>query len=158
MDIKFEKDGFKFKTRCSCIIKDKEHKKVILNKFGYTKDHDSFLLPGGGLEIFENTNEAINRELEEELGIKLECKLISIEENIVKDKNFHMIEFIFFAEIENFGFIKTLDNGNDKFEIIEINKIEKMDIRPKTLKKIIKQEEYKEINHNINYDWDELDN
>lgn len=34
MDIKFEVNDYKFNVRSSCIIKDKEHHKVILtNKF-----------------------------------------------------------------------------------------------------------------------------
>lgn len=32
MDIKFEKDDFKFNVRSSCIIKDKKHRNVLLTK------------------------------------------------------------------------------------------------------------------------------
>ena len=38
-----------------------------------------FLLPGGRLELLENSDEAIKREIEEELKLKLDFKLISIE-------------------------------------------------------------------------------
>lgn len=155
MDIKFEKDDFKFNARSSCIIKDKEHKKVILTNMRAIKDHEAFILPGGRLEMLENSYEAVYRELEEELGIKLEYKLISIEENIVKDNKFHMLEFVFYAEIENFDQIKTLDDGWDKFKIVEIRNIDNCDIRPKTIKKLIKENSYNYITHNINYDWSE---
>ena len=63
------------------------------------KDHEAFILPGGRLEILENSYEAIRRELEEELGLELEYKLISIEENIVKDNKFHMLEFVFYCRL-----------------------------------------------------------
>ena len=155
MDIKFEKDDYKFNVRSSCIIKDKEHKNIILTNMRAVKDHEAFILPGGRLEVLENSYEAICRELEEELGIKLEYKLISIEENIVKDNKFHMLEFVFYAEIENFDLVKSLDDGWDKFKIVNISKIDEIDIRPKTVKKLIKQEKYNEIAHNVNYDWAE---
>ena len=155
MDIKFEKDDFKFNVRSSCIIKDKEHKNIILTNMRAVKDHEAFILPGGRLEVLENSYEAICRELEEELGIKLEYQLISIEENIVKDNKFHMLEFVFYAEIESFDIVKTLDDGWDKFKIMDISKIDDVDIRPKTVKKLIKQEKYNEIAHSVNYDWAE---
>ena len=55
MDIKFEKDDFKFNVRSSCIIKDKEHRNVLLTNMRAVKDHEAFLLPGGRLEILENS-------------------------------------------------------------------------------------------------------
>ena len=155
MDIKFEKDEYKFNVRSSCILKDKEHKCIILTNMRAVKDHEAFILPGGRLELLENSHEAICRELEEELGIKLEYKLISIEENIVRDNKFHMLEFVFYAEIESFNLIKTLDDGWDKFKIVELANIDEVDIRPKTVKTLIKQEKYNEITHHVNYDWAE---
>ncbi len=153
MDIKFEQDGFKFNVRSSCIIKDKSHKNVLLTNMRAITDHEAFLLPGGRLEVLENSLEAIYREMQEELGITLDYKLISIEENIVKDTQFHMIEFVFYAEIDSFDLIRSLDDGWDKFKIVEIKDIENVDVRPRTMKKLIQQEEYIGITHNVNYDW-----
>lgn len=65
-------------------------------------DHEAFILPGGRLELLENSDEAIKREI---------------------------------------------------FKIIEIKDIDKIDIRPKTINKLIKCDEYIGISHNINYDW-----
>ena len=84
MDIKFEVDGYKFNVRSSCIIKNKTHSKVLLTNMRAITDHEAFLLPGGRLELLENSDEAIKREIEEELKLKLDFKLISIEENISK--------------------------------------------------------------------------
>lgn len=155
MDIKFEKDDFKFNVRSSCIIKDKEHRNVLLTNMRAVKDHETFLLPGGRLEILENSQDAIYREMQEELGITLDYRLISIEENIVEDTKFHMLEFVFYAEIESFDEIRTLDDGWDKFRIVQIEDIENVDIRPQTVKRLIQQENYNGITHNINYDWAE---
>ena len=139
--------------RSSCSIKDKEHKHVLLTNMRAIKEHEVFLLPGGRLEILESSYDAVFREIKEELGFELEYKLISIEENIVKNTKFHMLEFVFYAEIDSFDNIKTPDNGWDKFKIVEIAKIDSVDIRPKTINKLIKKERYEEIVHHINYDW-----
>ena len=119
------------------------------------KDHNAFLLPGGRLEILENSKEAILREIKEEVGLNLDYKLVSIEENIVKDTKFHMIEFVFYTEIDNFEMLTNLDDGWDKFEIVEIKDIDNYDIRPKSVKSLIKENSYNEIYHNVNYDWGE---
>lgn len=153
MDIKFQVDDFNFNVRSSCIIKDKLHKQVILANMRAVTDHQVFLLPGGRLNLMENSKDAINREIKEELGINIDCRLISIEENIVKEIKFHMIEFVYYAEIESWDIIKNMDDGWDKFKIFNIVDIENVDIRPKTIKKLINQEEYEFVNHNINYDW-----
>lgn len=153
MDIKFENDGYKFNVRSSCIIKDKDHKKVILTNMRAITDHNAFLLPGGRLNILENSQDAILREINEELGIKLNYQLVSIEENIVKETKFHMIEFVYYAEIESFDILNNIEDGWDSFVIFNISEIDDVDIRPKSMNNLIKQEEYKEIKHNINYDW-----
>ena len=153
MDIKFEIEGKKFNVRSSCIIKDKEHNKVLLSNMRAITDHEAFLLPGGRLEILENSEEAIKREIEEELNLKLDYKLISIEENISKSNKFQMLEFVYYAEIDSFENIELPNDGWDKFKIVEIKDIDDVDIRPKTVNKLIKCDEYPCISHNINYDW-----
>lgn len=155
MDIKFEKDDYKFNVRSSCIMKDKKHEKVLLTYMRAIKDHNAFLLPGGRLEILENSEEAILREIKEEVGLNLDYKLVSIEENIVKDTKFHMIEFVFYTEIDNFEMLTNLDDGWNKFEIAEIKDIDNYDIRPKSVKNLIKENSYNDIYHNVNYDWGE---
>ena len=98
-------------------------------------DHEAFLLPGGRLELLENSDEAIKREIEEELKLKLDFKLISIEENISKANKFQMLEFVYYAEIDSFESIELPNDGWDKFKIVEIKDIDKIDIRPKTINK-----------------------
>lgn len=155
MEIKFEQDGLKFNVRSSCIIKDKEHKQVLLSDMRGVKTHKAYILPGGRLDVLENSKEAVIREIHEELGVDINPVLVSVEEIIEKSTNFHMLEFIYYAEIDNFSLIKTLDDGWDKFKIVDLNEIDNYDIRPKTVKELIKQEKYDKINHNINYDWGE---
>ncbi len=155
MEIKFEAEGLKFNVRSSCIIKDKNHTQVLLSDMRGIKSHKACILPGGRLDIMENSKEAVIRELEEELGIKTDPVLIDIEEIIEKTTNFHMLEFVYYAEIDDFNKIKTLDDGWDKFEIVNIDEIDKYDIRPKPIKELIKLGQYNGIGHHINYDWGE---
>ena len=66
MDVKLINDGLKFKFRVSAIfINDKQ---LLVNKYG----EESYCLPGGYVEIGENSEKAIIRELKEETGIDFE--------------------------------------------------------------------------------------
>lgn len=105
------------------------------------------------INLLENSQDAIKREIQEELGIILEYRLVSIEENIVEKNKFHMLEFVYYAEIESFQIIRKLDDGWDKFKVFDINNIDNVDIRPKTIKEMIKKDTYENVTHHINYDW-----
>lgn len=154
MDIKFDTEDYRFNVRSSCIIKDPNHKYVILTNMRGIKTHEAFQLPGGRIEIMENSEEGVIREIQEELGITVNCKLVSVEENYNKAINFHMIEFVYYAEIDNLKeIVKKQEDDWDKFKVIEIEKINEYDIRPSHVKKLIKMEEYSNIYHSINYDW-----
>ena len=83
----------------------------------------------------------------------MEYRLVSIEENIVEKNKFHMLEFVYYAEIESFQIIRKLDDGWDKFKVFDINNIDNVDIRPKTIKEMIKKDTYENVTHHINYDW-----
>lgn len=151
MDIKFEKADYKFNVRSSCIIKDKKHENVILS-YARAKE-DTFILPGGRLELLETSSDAIKREIEEELGLSLEYKLISVDENINLETKFHMLEFVFYSEVDSFDKINNLDDGWDKFKIIKIKDIDNYHMISSSLKDLIKSDTYDIIEHNINYDW-----
>lgn len=153
MDAWFEAEGYKFNVRSSAIIKDKDNKKVILSNMRGITDHEAFILPGGRPNLLEDTEQAIKREIEEELHVDLDFKLISVEENFVESNKFHMLEFVYYAEIESFDCVKVLDDGWDKFKIVAVKDIDNVDVRPKTIKNLIKSESYSNITHNINYDW-----
>ena len=155
MDIKIDQDGFSFNVRSSCIIMDKKHENVLLTSMRAIVDHDAYLLPGGRVEMQENSYEAVAREIQEELGLSLEYQLVSIEENIVKETHFQMLEFVFYAEVDNFNNIIKLNNGWDNFIVIKIKEIDNYDIRPRSIVSLIKDNCYNNIKHHINYDWGE---
>lgn len=71
MVITMKDDTVRFGVRVGAIIFNKDHTKVLVQK----QKHDIYMLPGGRLEILENSNVAIKRELQEELGIECEVHL-----------------------------------------------------------------------------------
>ena len=66
MNIDFEKDNYRFNARASAIILNKEKNKILLFKVEDGRDY--FLLPGGRIELYEDSLTAIKREVMEELG------------------------------------------------------------------------------------------
>lgn len=106
--------------------------------------HGSFyFLPGGGVDSMEKAEEALVREIEEELGTDLvRVNYIGTIENIFKNDGkkealFHEINLVFEATIKE-NIVKSLEEHID-FYWLDINQIEKEVILPEILKeKIIK--------------------
>ena len=88
----------------------------------------------------------------EELGINSDYKLICIEENFLKNKNIQSIEFIYYTKIDNIENIRSLENKNQEFDIVNINDIDNFDLKPNSLKEVIKLKNINNIIHNINYE------
>ena len=83
-DIKYDRDIFSFAYRVSAIIYNKDKTKILLF-FG--NDMDYYMLPGGKVHQLEKSEDAIKREIIEELGFNnLKFDLVGISEEIVKDK------------------------------------------------------------------------
>ncbi len=151
MDIEIRNDNIYFNVRCSCIIKDKNQSYVLLT---YMRGiPGSFMLPGGRINLMENSFECIYREIKEELGLELSYKLISIDEDLDMNNQFHMIDFIFYSEIDSFDLIKNLDDGWDKFKIVKIDDIDNYDVRPSSVKRLIKQDYFNQVEHQFNNNW-----
>lgn len=95
----------------------------ILVSPGYdeVKDSNFYRLLGGGIEYGESSIDALHREFQEELDIKLtNCKLLTVSENIFtfNGKPYHEICFIYEAEFEDPSLyeideFKILDAVND---------------------------------------------
>lgn len=59
--------GWKFRSAARAIVFDNEGRVGLLN----VKKHNYYKLPGGGIEEGENMQSALDRECEEELGVKI---------------------------------------------------------------------------------------
>lgn len=158
--IKVKTNDYNFKLRVSGLVI--RNNKLLLVEM----DNSGFLcLPGGYVELGETTEDAVKRELVEEIGKDVMIKkYLGVVENYFINKlskKMHEISFYYImdfvdTDIEetNFTLVENDKGYNIKldFKWININEIEKFDIRPKFLKDLVKNNNL-EFNHLI---FDEL--
>ena len=65
-------------------------------------DEEWYIMPGGGQQENETLNQAVCREVSEELGIKAECKDLLFVVEGVNGENFHRVDLIFSCELMRF--------------------------------------------------------
>lgn len=65
MNLDFTKENYRFNARVSAIIYNKDKTKVLL--FKINDGRDFYMLPGGRIELNEDSKTAISREINEEL-------------------------------------------------------------------------------------------
>ena len=151
MNLDFTKENYRFNARVSAIIYNKDKTKVLL--FKINDGRDFYMLPGGRIELNEDSKTAISREINEELNYNLEYELCSIQENFVSKNNINIMLYcfcykaIYNYEIERISF-NCLDNENQMFYWTDIKDIDKLNILPISNKNLIK-EQFDEIQHII---------
>lgn len=112
MDIKIFSDQFKFKYRVSAIfIHDN---KLLVNKY----DENSYCLPGGYVEISETSEEAMLRELKEEINLNFKIEnFAGITENFFtnfKGQRTHGLDFYYYVKLKD----------DKDYQLIDYKKIE----------------------------------
>ena len=100
MDIRIDNEFGKFKFRvCGILQHDDKYLTVKINNNGF------YCLPGGHVELDEDTDSAVLREMQEELGYPIKIKrLIAVNQNFFKTKQgkpFHEIGFYYICEAVN---------------------------------------------------------
>ena len=155
MDLTIDIEDYKLNIRAACII---NHNNKILVHKSDGKDH--FCLIGGRVELGENSQDTIKREIKEELGKEVEIKgYISTVENFFKFEGSKYHEYMFIYEVE-FKEDKdkliedTLKNveGKEylKYFWLDADKISDYDIKPKVIKDILIEKKFPV--HKINID------
>lgn len=150
MDVKIDNEYGKFKFRVCGIL---EHNgKYLVVKMNENK---FFCLPGGHVELGEDTDTAVLREMHEELGYEITIKkLVAINQNFFKDndgKNFHEIGFYYIVKAKNEKDINAhdyereeLDKGKIQhliFKWLTKEELKNLDFRPKFLTECLDKEE-----------------
>ena len=153
--IKMKNNDYNFKFRVSGLI-IKNNKLLLVDM-----DDNGFLcLPGGYVELGETTEEAVRRELKEEIqkDVKIEKQLGVVENYFINkySKKMHEISFYYLMDFVS----NDIDDNdftlveNDKgrtikldFKWIDINDLNDFDVRPALLKNIINNK--LEFNHLI---------
>lgn len=156
MDITITIDDYKLNVRAAGIM---IHNGKILVHKNINSDH--YALIGGRVKIGENSAETIKREIKEELGKDIEITgYIATIENFfeMKDSKYHEIMFVHKIEFvneddKNIEYIMKNIEGKDylQYEWLELSKIDKYKLLPKTIKDILKENKFP--THRINNDF-----
>lgn len=140
MNIDFIKDNYRFNARSSAIIYNKDKTKVLLFKVG--DDRDFYMLPGGRIEHFESSKEAVMREIKEELGWLLKYNFCCIQENFLEAKGMKITQYnfcykaIYDGKISNEP-IKCHDNEYQSFKWVSLKELDNYKILPESNKDLI---------------------
>ena len=147
MDLTIDIKDYKLNIRAACIIK--HNNKVLLHK---SDDKDHYCLIGGRVELGENSENTIRREIIEELGKEIDItRYVSTIENFFEfeGSKYHEYMFVYEAEFKNEKdklIEDTLCNieGKDylKYYWVDLKDIDNVDIKPKVIKDILKDGKY----------------
>ena len=147
-DIKYNNESFFFLYRVSALIFNKDKSKILLF---YGNEMDYYMLPGGKVHQLEKSEDAIKREITEELGFKdLKFDLVGISEEIVRDKENDIQQItltykcIYEDEIKKEAF-KSIESNWINFKWVYINELDNYKIHPSNIKDMIKNNN--DINH-----------
>lgn len=96
---------------------------LIKQKFGELKNH--WALVGGFVKDTETLFDAVNRELKEEAGIKVNYleQLYTFGDNIERDPRFRVISVAYFALVNSTKFVLTADSDADEAKWFPINEL-----------------------------------
>lgn len=155
MDITIDVGGYKLNVRAGVVIM--HNNKILLHR---NVNSDHYAMIGGRVEIGENSEHTIKREVKEELGKEIEITgYVATVENFfeMKGSKYHEIMFIYKAEFINDEDKKTEDTlknieGKDylQYEWIDLDKIDEYPLRPDALKEVLKENKFPV--HKINID------
>lgn len=140
MNIDFVNEKYRFNARSYAIIYNTDKTKVLLFKVG--DDRDFYMLPGGRIEHFESSKDAIKREIKEELGWLLEYDFCCIQENFLEAKGKKITQYNFCYKTTYNGQIsnepiKCLDNEYQTFKWVSLKELDNYKILPKSNKDLI---------------------
>lgn len=152
MNLDYKIDNNRFNARVSAIIYNKDKTKILLFKM---RDRDFYMLPGGRIEMNEDSLSAIKREISEELDFDLKFTLCSIQENFLKLENTNIMQYcfcykaIYDGKINDEKFV-CKDNNSQIFEWIDLNDLSNIIIKPSSTSRLIKDDR-NDIKHIIEF-------
>ncbi len=77
----------------------KKGNKYLLTKEKLESGRDIWIIPGGGVDFGEDLEEALIREMKEELGIDIKIsKFLKFHQAVFPDFNYHSVIFFFLAK------------------------------------------------------------
>lgn len=145
MDYKFELENGRAEQRVCAIIYNLEGNKILAFR---VIGRDFWMLPGGRKNLFETSENAIKREIKEELGLELDFKfkltaevIMKINENTFDQTNFIYTSYCDETLVKNGT--RPIDNDGQEFAWLEIDKIEQGVLEPSDFIKYVKENDDK---------------
>ena len=155
MDITVDVGDYKLNVRGAALI---NHNNKILVHKNINSDH--YALLGGRVEIGEDSETTVKREIQEELGKEIDIiGYVSTVENFfeMKGSKYHEIMFVYKAEFineEDKLIQNTIKNIEGKeylqYEWLDLDKIDTYNLKPAMMKEILKEKIFPV--HKINRD------
>lgn len=148
MDLKIKTEKEEFHGRTCGIIKQED--KFLIMRVNKT---DYYHIPGGHIEIGEDSKEAVTREIKEEIECDVkDARLFAIQENFWerRGKKCHGIEFYYIITLnsplpmKNYERIEN-DKGEDKlleFKWVTSDELKDIDLRPNNIRNMLINNEY----------------
>lgn len=138
MDATFHVDGAVFNYRVAGVLIENDH--VLIHK----QVNDKYwALPGGRVEVLEDSHTSIQREMKEELGVSVKVnRLLWITENFFEynDKNFHEIGLYYLiSSNEDVDYVNNSDFYGSEgerliYRWVPIKELAGIPLRPEFLK------------------------
>lgn len=132
-DIKYENNNYKFIYRVSALIYNFDESKLLLF---YGNDMKHYMLPGGKVKEFEISEDAIKREIKEEIGNNnFKFTFVGVSEELVnkKENKIHIITFIYkckYNEVIKENEFKSKESEWINFKWVNIKNLHKYNIKP----------------------------
>lgn len=153
MDITINVEDYLLNVRASGIII--HDNKILLHK-NINEEH--YALIGGRVALGESSEEALKREVMEEMGKEVDIieNLTTVENFFqMKDSKYYEILFVHrleFKDEDDKKILETIKNveGKDylKYEWIDIDEIEKYPLKPKVIKDMLKEKKFPSYKYN----------
>lgn len=138
----------KLRVRVAAIIQNEKGEILLIRQQKKKKDY--WLLPGGGIEFGETAEQALERELKEELNIELSKQtFLLLNENIDPKGKKHLIQLIFLGEMRD-GVVPRIpkkEQAIQEFRYFPISEIASLEIRPDIKSYLLTEKEWKPATH-----------
>ncbi|MCT8335147.1 NUDIX hydrolase [Leptospira sp. 85282-16] len=118
------------RVRVAALIQDPKGKILLVQQ--QKKQSGYWLLPGGGIEFGESGEEALKRELNEELSLEVsQMDFLFLNESIDPNKKRHLIQIVFLTKVKDLlPILNPKEKAISGFGYFTTKEILSMDIRP----------------------------
>ncbi|MEI7013519.1 NUDIX hydrolase [Leptospira licerasiae] len=128
MEFFFKKKGLR--VRVAALIRNRKGDILLLQQ--KKKDAYYWLLPGGGIEFGESAEDALRRELKEELSLDItSANFLFLNESIDPKGNRHLLQLVFLATVKKQDpEVNLKEKAITGFGYFPLGAVLEMDIRP----------------------------